>query len=74
MDVEYGKAFKEDTFVVIDSSTANSGICAVEVLNTDFANENNSWKQTKWEVIWSDTGSASDMVRLYWRHFFYGGF
>ena len=31
------------------------------------------WVETYWETIWSDGGSASDVIYPYWWHFIYGG-
>jgi hypothetical protein len=38
-----------------------------------FEKVNESWTETGWETIWSDTGSASDVIWPYWWHFIYGG-
>ena len=32
------------------------------------------WVMTNWHTVWSDTGSASDVIWPYWWHFIYGGF
>ena len=40
----------------------------------DFALREGEWSMTDWDTIWSDTGSASDVIWPYWWHFIYGGF
>ncbi len=39
-----------------------------------FKKDADIWTETKWEVIWSTSGSASDIVWPYIWHFIYGGF
>lgn len=39
-----------------------------------FENTDGAWVETHWEVIWSTTGSASEVVYPYLWHFIYGGF
>ena len=36
--------------------------------------EEGRWIEANWDTIWSDTGSASDVIWPYWWHFIYGGF
>ena len=38
-----------------------------------FEKQNGIWVETYWDVIWSDSGSASDVIYPYWWHFIYGG-
>lgn len=39
-----------------------------------FSKENGQWKYENWErTVWSDTGSASEVIWPYWWHFIYGG-
>lgn len=39
-----------------------------------FEKRNGNWTFSgQWETIWSDTGSASNVVWPYWWHFIYGG-
>lgn len=40
----------------------------------EFTKKNNGWKMLSWNTVWSDTGSASNIVWPYWWHFIYGGF
>lgn len=38
-----------------------------------FEKQEGVWVQSKWETIWSTTGSASEVIYPYWWHFIYGG-
>ena len=38
-----------------------------------FENTDGTWMETGWEVIWSTSGSASQVIYPYWWHFIYGG-
>ena len=38
-----------------------------------FEHTDGQWVETSWNVIWSATGSASDVIYPYWWHFIYGG-
>lgn len=38
-----------------------------------FEKMNGVWVENQWEVIWSKTGSASEVIYPYWWHFIYGG-
>ena len=39
-----------------------------------FSKENNEWHYDEWEkTVWSDKGSASEVIWPYWWHFIYGG-
>lgn len=40
----------------------------------DFERREGEWSMTEWNCIWSDYGSASDVIWPYWWHFIYGGF
>jgi hypothetical protein len=40
----------------------------------EFAKKGEQWGFSGWDVIWSDSGSASDVIWPYWWHFIYGGF
>ena len=40
----------------------------------DFVNLEGEWDMIEWNCIWSDHGSASDVVWPYWWHFIWGGF
>ena len=40
----------------------------------DFELREGVWDMTEWNCIWSDHGSASDVIWPYWWHFNYGGF
>ena len=46
--------------------------CSGDVLR--FEMQEGKWIETGWSTIWSDTGSASDVIWPYWWHFIYGGF
>ena len=39
-----------------------------------FEMQEGKWIETGWSTVWSDTGSASDVIWPYWWHFIYGGF
>ena len=39
-----------------------------------FEKNDSEWVETYWEVIWSKTGSASEVIYPYLWHFIYGGF
>ena len=39
-----------------------------------FHMEAGRWIEANWNTVWSDTGSASDIIWPYWWHFIYGGF
>ena len=39
-----------------------------------FCREEGQWAEAGWDTVWSDTGSASDVIWPYWWHFIYGGF
>ncbi len=47
------------------------GITDANILT--FEKANGSWVETSWEVIWSVSGSASEVIYPYWWHFIYGG-
>ncbi len=40
----------------------------------DFELREGEWAMKEWRCIWSDHGSASDVIWPYWWHFIYGGF
>ncbi len=40
----------------------------------DFELRDGVWAMTEWSCVWSDYGSASDVIWPYWWHFIYGGF
>ena len=69
-DMEYFKVLR------CDGDTAEvyyvgKGMTGGDVLT--FENQNGTWVQTDWKTIWSDSGSASDVIYPYWWHFIYGG-
>ena len=39
-----------------------------------FCREEGQWAEAGWDTVWSDTGSASEVIWPYWWHFIYGGF
>lgn len=86
-DFEY--AYKNNTmladeeydFKVLDCDGANARVYYVSkgktdahVLTFEKRNANANWVETKWETIWSTSGSASEVIWPYWWHFIYGGF
>ena len=40
----------------------------------EFVNLEGEWVMEEWNCIWSDHGSASDVIWPYWWHVIYGGF
>ena len=38
-----------------------------------FEKQNGAWVETYWDCIWSDSGSASNVIYPYWWHCIYGG-
>ncbi len=50
------------------------GNAAGNVLAFQYDYDTDSWKEISWSVIWSDSGSASEVIWPYWWHFIYGGF
>jgi len=50
----------------------SKGMRSGDVLS--FEIHNGTWVETSWNTIWSDTGSASEVIYPYWWHFIYGGF
>lgn len=82
---DFEQAYKQNTmlgqmeyFKVLrcDGETAevyyvSKGMTDASVLT--FENSNGAWKETAWQVIWSTTGSASEVMYPYWWHFIYGG-
>ncbi len=38
-----------------------------------FEKKDDDWLYSRWDTIWSDTGSASSVIWPYWWHFLYGG-
>lgn len=38
-----------------------------------FEKVDGNWTETRWETVWSASGSASDVIWPYWWHFIYGG-
>lgn len=84
-DFEY--AYKNNTmledeeydFKVLDCDGANARVYYVSKGKTGahvltFKKRNDDWVETKWETIWSTSGSASEVIWPYWWHFIYGGF
>lgn len=59
-----------------DDSTAEvyyvgKGMSSGDVLC--FERIDGTWTQVTWDTVWSDSGSASDVIYPYWWHFIYGG-
>ncbi|MBQ8210516.1 MAG: hypothetical protein IJZ35_08045 [Clostridia bacterium] len=70
-DVEYFKVLR------CDEKTAevyyiSAGMTDANVLT--FEKSNGDWTETKWETVWSVSGSASDVIYPYWWHFIYSVF
>ena len=40
----------------------------------EFVNKSGNWVETRWRIIWSKSGSASDSVWPYWWQHFIPGF
>ena len=38
-----------------------------------YTKENGQWKFYRWDTIWAEEGSASEVIWPYWWHFVYGG-
>lgn len=69
-EMEYFKVLK------CDDNTAeiyyvSKNMTAANVLT--FQKQDDVWVETEWETIWSDSGSASEVIYPYWWHFIYGG-
>lgn len=83
---EFATAYQEDTmlgemeyFKVLDYSEETARVYyvskdmyAASVLV--FSKVGDQWKKSRWETIWSTSGSASETIWPYWWHFIYGGF
>ena len=83
--VEFENAYSQNTmlgemeyFKVLscDGKTAevyyvSTGMTDANVLS--FKNIDGTWVVTSWDTIWSDSGSASEVIYPYWWHFIYGG-
>lgn len=52
----------------------SEGNAAGDVLTFEYNSDTDLWEQIGWSTIWSDMGSASDVIYPYWWHFIYGGF
>ena len=39
-----------------------------------FLKTDGEWEVSKWDTVWSSTGSASEVIWPYWWHFIFGGF
>ena len=69
-DMEYFKVLR------CDGKTAEVYYVGRDMSGGDvltFENQNGTWVQTDWKTVWSDSGSASDVIYPYWWHFIYGG-
>ena len=49
----------------------SKGMTNGDVLSFEY--HNGTWVETSWDTIWSDSGSASEVIYPYWWHFIYGG-
>ena len=70
-EIDYLKILEyNDQYARIYVVSANKG--AGNVLR--FSKENGEWRYDIWEkTVWSDKGSASEVIWPYWWHFIYGG-
>ena len=70
-DIDYLKVLEyEDNYARVYVVSANKGSGDVLL----FSKENNKWQYDAWErTVWSDEGSASEVIWPYWWHFVYGG-
>ena len=83
---EFKEAYKQNTMIgdieylkVLEYSETSAKVYIVTINHSSgniltFSKVNNEWIYSKWEVVWSDMGSASGVVWPYWWHFIYGGF
>lgn len=70
-EMEYFKVLRCDGNTA-DVYYVSKGMTGANVLS--FENKNGIWTETNWNAIWSDSGSASEVIYPYWWHFIYGGF
>lgn len=70
-DIDYLKVLEySDTTASVYYVTKNKGSANI----IKFSGKNGEWNYDSWETVWSNMGSASDVVWPYWWHFIYGGF
>lgn len=82
---EFGEVYKENTMLgdmeywkVLDISQDYARVYFVSKNHSNaniltFIKEDGKWKYKNWETIWSQSGSASEVIWPYWWHFIYGG-
>ena len=69
-DLEYFKVVRcngksAQVYYVTENKTSGNVI--------DYVYEDGKWQQMSWSTVWSDSGSASDVLFPYVWHFIYGG-
>ena len=82
---EFAEVYKENTMLgdmeywkVLDISQDYARVYFVSENHSNanvltFIKEDGKWRYKKWETIWSQSGSASEVIWPYWWHFIYGG-
>ena len=73
-DMEYFKVLDYNDCDIARVYYVSKDNLAANVLTFCYDSATASWKEISWNTIWSDSGSASDVVYPYWWHFIYGGF
>ena len=80
---DFEKAYTQNTmlgemeyFKVLNCDSKTAEVYYVSKQNSaanllTFDNVNGIWIVTSWRTIWSDSGSASEVVYPYWWHFIY---
>ena len=69
-DMEYFKVIYYDEKIA-QVYYVSAGMADANLL--EFEKQGQRWVEIYWNTIWSDTGSASDVIWPYWWHFIYGG-
>ena len=70
-DIDYFRVldYSEEEACVYYVSKGRAAGSTVTFLKTD-----GEWEFSKWNTVWSSSGSASEVVWPYWWHFIFGGF
>lgn len=70
-EIDYLKVLNySDNFARVYYVSANRSSASI----LTFKKQDGNWSYEAWErVVWSSTGSASDVIWPYWWHFIYGG-
>ena len=69
-ELEYFKVLECDDTMAQVYYVSKGRTCA-NVLT--FEKQDGIWQEKMFRTIWSDTGSASEVIYPYWWHFIYGG-